>query len=90
MKNWTASLKAIQDNAHAAAVDLASKYEREVLRPFCDRTGVRFVSGNGTWFFRLRGPAPRGLATIEKTLRCVVLGHEFGTYCGDVTPTVKP
>lgn len=56
-KSVQAEIDAINEKRDRAIQELANRVRRDVVVPFCRERRLRFVAGNGTWFFA-RGSGP--------------------------------
>lgn len=55
MSKYTKALDAIAEQAGKQADALITQVRRELLIPYCDRTGLRFTAGMGSWSFDKKG-----------------------------------
>jgi hypothetical protein len=51
MKKYTRALEQITKLAEMEIQKLADDYRKAVLIPACKRAKMRYISGNGTWYF---------------------------------------
>ena len=51
MKTWERKLEVIQGFFERSVSDLAKKFRKEVIKPLCQKHGLSFTSGMGTFFF---------------------------------------
>jgi hypothetical protein len=51
---YTDEIERIREAAETAQDVVIAKVRVELLIPFCERTGLRFTAGNGTWSFDKR------------------------------------
>ena len=102
MKAWARKLEVIQGVFDRSVSDLAKKYRKEVIKPLCQKHGLEFTSGMGTFFFSKGkvnvGSSPHGedewqlyidcnLKPILDTLDLEVSHNQvFGYYVSDVKP----
>jgi hypothetical protein len=70
--DYKGKIESLCDDLHDRLNELGEIYRREVIAPFCEKYGLNFVSGMGSYFF-----SDKNLADYESTPIYWVEGVDF-------------